>query len=184
VGRRLVVRTTPQVHLLPAAGSELAASQGPDDAQQPDDPKRNGGFSSPRIAGVASVVEMGIREEMEDTAEFEMNVDLELQEPKPVSEDILDAHSDRAADAIERSAANLALGHVVSFDIRQQRVLLRFDLLGDSDAEIYEKLAEVIRVILRETGLPLRVAKAEVKPITTEDWADLKRFFEQGKTAA
>jgi hypothetical protein len=130
------------------------------------------------------MIAMGVREEMEDTAEFEMNVELELQEPEPVSEDVLDAHADLAGDAIERSAAHLALGHVVSFDIRQCRVLLRFDLLGDSDAEIYEKLAEVIRVILRETGLPLRVARTEVKPITAEDWADLERFLEEGKTTA
>ncbi len=127
---------------------------------------------------------MGAREEMDVTAEFEMNVALELQEPERVVEHVLDAHADEVSDAIERSAAELALGHVISFDVGQSRVLLRFDVLGDSDAEIYEKLAEIVRVILNETGLPLRVAKTEVEPISKEDWDDLTRFLEKGRTAA
>jgi hypothetical protein len=127
---------------------------------------------------------MGAREEMEVTAEFEMKVELELQEPEPVSEDVLDAHSDEVADAIERGTGELALGHVVSFDVRQSRVVLLFDVLGDSDAEIYEKLAEIVRVILRETGLPLRVAKTEIRPITQADWDDLTRFLEEGKVTS
>lgn len=71
-------------------------------------------------------------------------------------------------DAIERGASELALGHVVSLDFRESKILLLFDVLGDTDAEIYEKLAEVIRVILRETGLPLRVARVEAREIDAE----------------
>lgn len=124
-------------------------------------------------------------DEMEVTAEFEMNVQLELQETKPVSEEVLDAHSDQVWDAIERGAAELALGHVVSFDLRGSKVLLRFDLLGDTDAEIYEKLAEVIRVILRETGLPLRVARVEAEQIDAEARAaDLAKFRSSDEEAA
>jgi hypothetical protein len=169
--------------LLPATGLEIATGEGRDDAAATDHPKCEGGFPQGGSGGVASAP-MSAREEMEVTAEFEMNIELELQEPEPVPEDVLDAHADEAADAIERNAADLALGHTVSFDVTQSRVLLRFDLLGDTDAEIYEKLAEVIRVILRETGLPLRVAQVEIKPITQEDWDDLTRFLEQGRSAA
>lgn len=104
----------------------------------------------------------------EVTAEFEMNVHLELQESEPVTEEVLDVHSDEVWDAIERSAGELALGHVVSLDFRESKICLLFDLLGDTDAEIYEKLAEVIRVILRETGLPLRVARVEAEEIDAE----------------
>jgi hypothetical protein len=126
---------------------------------------------------------MGAREEMDVTADFETNVELELAEPEPVGEDVLDAHSDEVSDAIEQSAADLALGHVVSFDVRHSRVLVRFDVLGDSDAEIYEKLAEIIRIILRETGLPLRVAKVEVRPITDKDWEELTEYLAAARSA-
>lgn len=128
---------------------------------------------------------MGTKEEIGVTAEFEMNVDLELQELKPVSEDVLDAHSDQVWDAIERSAGDLALGHVVSLDFHKSKILLLFDVLGDDDAEIYEKLAEVIRVILQETGLPLRVARVEAREIDAEARAaDLERFRASDEEAA
>lgn len=121
---------------------------------------------------------------MEVTAEFEMNVDLDLREPEPVSEETLDLHADEVTEALERGATDLALGHVISLDIPNSTIGILFDVLGDSDAEIYEKLAETIRVILRETGLPLRVAKADIRPITEEDWDDLTRFLERSKAAA
>jgi hypothetical protein len=120
-----------------------------------------------------------------ETAAFEMNVELEFQEPEPVSEAVLDTHSDEVFDAVERTASELALGHVVSFDPRRNRVLLRFDVLGDDDAQIYEKIAEVIRLVLRETGLPLRVARTEVEEIDAEAWAvDLARLRASDEIAA
>ena len=120
---------------------------------------------------------------MEVTAESEMNVDLDLREPEPVSEEILDRHGDEVTDALEGSAADLALGHVISIDVPNSTIGILFDVVGDSDAEIYEKLAEIIRVILRETGLPLQVAKTEVKPITQEDWDELTQFLEAARSA-
>jgi hypothetical protein len=97
---------------------------------------------------------------MDVIAEFEMKVELGLREPEPVSEETLDLHGDEVMNALEHGAAEIALGFVISMDIPNRTIEILFDLLGDSDAEIYEKLAEVIRVILRETGLPLRVAKS------------------------
>jgi hypothetical protein len=128
---------------------------------------------------------MNSRDEMEITAEFEMNVDLELQESEPVNEEVLDAHSDEVWDAIERSAGDLALGHVVSLDFQESKILLLFDVLGDSDAEIYEKLAEIIRVIRRETELPLRVSRVEAKEIDAEArGADMERSRSTDEVAA
>jgi hypothetical protein len=130
-----------------------------------------------------SVMSMG--EALEVTAEFEMNVHLELQEPAPVPEEVLDKHSDEVWDAIERGAGELALGHVVSLDFGASKILLLFDVLGDTDAEIYEKLAEIIRVILRETGLPLRVSRVQAEEIDTEARAtDLERFRGSDEQAA
>jgi hypothetical protein len=111
---------------------------------------------------------MPLQEETEITAVVEMNVDLDLREPEPVSEEILDRHSDEVTEVLEREGAELALGLVVSLDIPNSTIGLMFDVLGDTDAEIYEKLAEISRMILRETRLPLRVARVEAKEIDAE----------------
>lgn len=122
---------------------------------------------------------------MEVTAEFEMNVDLDLREPEPVSEETLDLHSDAVSEALDRGAADLALGHVISLDIPTSTIGILFDVLGDSDAEVYEKLAQIVRVILSETGLPLRVSRVEANEIdAAARAADLDRSHGSGQSAA
>jgi hypothetical protein len=126
-----------------------------------------------------------IDSEVEIEAEFEMNVDLDLREPEPVDEETLDLHSDAVADALEEKARDLALGLVSSFGIQDSTIGLRFDLLGDEDAEIYEKLAEVIRIIERETKLGLRVSRVEIEEIDAEARAaELARLRGSDEVAA
>ena len=135
--------------------------------------------------GVASIGAMALQKETEITAVVEMNVDLDLRECEPVSEETLDRHSDEVTEALERGGAELALGLVVSLDIPNSTIGLLFDVLGDTDAEIYEKLAEIIRVIRRETGLPLRVARVEAEEIDAEARAaDLEKFRGSDEEAA
>jgi hypothetical protein len=109
-----------------------------------------------------------INSEVEVEAEFEMNVDLDLREPGPVDGETLDSHSDAVADVLEEKAGDLALGLAISLGIQNSTIGLRFDLLGDEEAEIYEKLAEVIRIIERETKLGLRVSRVEMAEIDAE----------------
>jgi hypothetical protein len=118
-------------------------------------------------------------------AEFEMNVDLDLREPAHVDEDTLDRHAEELADVLEENAADLALGLVITLGVQDCTIGLCFDLLGDEDAEIYEKLAEVIQIIERETKLGLRVAKVEIEEIDkAERDAELARMRGSDEVAA
>jgi hypothetical protein len=112
-----------------------------------------------------------INSEVEVEADFEMNIDLDLREPEPVDEETLYLHSDAVADALEEKAGDVALGLAISLGIQDSTIGLRFDLLGDEDAEIYEKLAEVIRIIERETKLGLQVSRVEIEEIDAEERA-------------
>ena len=121
----------------------------------------------------------------ENQAPVEVNVDLDLREPTPVDERTLDLHSDEVTDALNREAADIALGLVITLDVTNSTIGLCFDVLGDDDAEIFGKIAEVVKVVERETKFHLRLVRTEIAEIDAEEReADLARLCASDEIAA
>ncbi len=93
--------------------------------------------------------------------EREANVLLELHMADPMSEDVLDANSDDVMKALLDGASDIALGPAVALNMHTCTIKLRFDVLGNTDAEIHKRIAKVLTVIERETDLLLTRSSVE-----------------------
>lgn len=93
----------------------------------------------------------------------EANVLIELQMLEPMSEEVLDANSDDLLEAVEAGAADIALGPAITLNTHSCAIKLRFDVLAEDDAQVHEKIAKVIEVILRDTDFELHVNRSSVE---------------------
>jgi prephenate dehydratase len=87
----------------------------------------------------------------------------------PMSEEVLDANSDDVLDAVERNAADIALGPAIALNTHTCSIKLRFDVLAKGDAEIYKQVAKVIAVIFRDTDLELQVSRSSIEAPQEEE---------------
>jgi hypothetical protein len=93
----------------------------------------------------------------------EANVLLEFRMVDPMSDEVLDANSQDVIDAAVNHAADLALGPALSVNPHTCSIKLRFDVLANDDAEIYERVSKVVAIILRETDLELVLSRSSVE---------------------
>lgn len=85
----------------------------------------------------------------------EANVLLELRMAGSMSEELLDAYSDDVMEALAKSAGDVALGPAIALNLGTSTIKVRFDVLGDDDAELHGQVSEVLKVIERDTHLVL-----------------------------
>jgi hypothetical protein len=93
----------------------------------------------------------------------EANVLIEFRMVDAMSEEVLDANSDDVLEAVEAGAADIALGAAIALNLHTCSIKLRFDVLAANDAEVHEKIAQVIAVILRDTDFELHVNRSSVE---------------------
>lgn len=93
----------------------------------------------------------------------EANVLIEFQMLEPMSEEVLDANSDDVLEAVEAGASDTALGPAIALNTHTCSIKLRFDVLAENDAQVHEKIAKVIAVIIRDTDLELHVSRSSVE---------------------
>lgn len=98
---------------------------------------------------------------MSETSSREANVVLEFQMVEPMSAEVLEANAEDVIEAVDEHAADTALGSAIAVNSHECAIKLRFDVLAEDDAAIYQQIAEVIQVILRETDL--RLSKSSVE---------------------
>lgn len=91
----------------------------------------------------------------------EANVLLELRTREAMSEEALDMSSDELLEAVGDGAAGIALGPAVALNLQASAIKLRFDVLGGTDLEIHERVAGVLAIIERDTGLVLARSSVE-----------------------
>lgn len=94
---------------------------------------------------------------------IEANVLIEFRMAEPMSEEVLDANSDDVLEAVERHAADLAIGPAIALNMHTCSIKLRFDVLAKSDADVHKQVAKIIGVIIRETDLELHVSRSSVE---------------------
>lgn len=100
---------------------------------------------------------------IEKVRSSEANVLIEFQMLEPMSEEVLDANSDDVLEAVEAGAADIALGAAIALNAHTCSIKLRFDVLAENDAQVHEKIAKVIAVIIRDTDLELHVSRSSVE---------------------
>jgi hypothetical protein len=93
----------------------------------------------------------------------EANVLLEFRMVDPMSAEVLDANSEDVIDAVINHAADLALGPALAVNPHTCSIKLRFDVLAEDDAGIYERVSKVVGIIVRETDLELVVSRSSVE---------------------
>lgn len=93
----------------------------------------------------------------------EANVVLELYWRDPISEEVLDANSDDVLEAVEKHAADIALGPAIAVNEHEGAIKLRFDLMVGTVAEVHEKISAVVAVIERETDLVIEAMRSAVE---------------------
>lgn len=91
------------------------------------------------------------------------NVLIEFRMVDAMSEEVLDANSDDLLEAVENGAADIALGPAIALNTHTCSIKLRFDVLAANDAEVHQKIARVIEVILRDTDFELHVNRSSVE---------------------
>ena len=82
---------------------------------------------------------------------------------EPMSLEGLDTQSEDVLKAIEDHVTDIALGPALTLSTHSSSIKVRFDVLGKTDAEIYNRVAKVIDAIVRHTGLELRVNSSSVE---------------------
>jgi prephenate dehydratase len=100
---------------------------------------------------------------IEKARSSEANVLIEFRMVDAMSEEVLDANSDDVLEAVEAGAADIALGAAIALNTHTCSIKLRFDVLAENDAEVHQKIAEVIAVILRDTDFELHVNRSSVE---------------------
>jgi len=98
---------------------------------------------------------------MSETSSREANVVLEFQMVEPMSAEVLEANAEDVIEAVNEHAADTALGSAIAVNSHDCAIKLRFDVLAADDAAIYQQIAEVLQVVVRETDL--RLSKSSVK---------------------
>lgn len=83
----------------------------------------------------------------------EANVLLTLAMEDPMSFEVLDANSNDVLEAVEKHAAEVALGPTISLDMKECAILVRFDVTATSEAMAYRKIATVLGAIEKNTAL-------------------------------
>jgi hypothetical protein len=106
----------------------------------------------------------------------EANVVLDLHVAGPISEDALDASSDAVLEAVERHAAEIALGPALVVSPHERAIKLRFDLLAATYAELHERVAAVLAVIEREADLRIDSVRSAVEVYAQGDEPDRSEF--------
>jgi hypothetical protein len=102
---------------------------------------------------------------MKNTKDYsrEANVLIELRMSDAMSEDVLDANSDDVLEAVQKYAADIALGPTLSLNLHECAIKLRFDVVARTDAEVYKQLAKVVAVIERHTDLCFESSRSMVE---------------------
>jgi hypothetical protein len=100
---------------------------------------------------------------MSETSSREANVLLEFQMVDPMSAEVLDANAEDVIEAVTEHAADTALGPAIAVNAHECAIKLRFDVLAENDAAIYQQIAKVIQVVLRETDLRLSKSSVEAQ---------------------
>jgi hypothetical protein len=91
----------------------------------------------------------------------EANVLLELP-MNGAREEILDINSDVVLEAVQKHAADTALGPTIALDLADSSIRLRFDVLVKDDADVYRQIAKVLDVIEKQTGLHFESSRSSI----------------------
>jgi len=95
--------------------------------------------------------------------EREANVLLELRTENAMSEEVLDANSDALLQAVQRYAADIALGPTISLNLNDLAIRLRFDALAATEAEVHRVIANVLDVIEQHTDIVIVRSRSETE---------------------
>jgi acyl-CoA synthetase (NDP forming) len=93
----------------------------------------------------------------------ETNVLLEFRMQDPMSAEVLDRNSDDVLEAVEKHAADIALGPAIAINPNECAIKLRFDCVGRSKAQIYRQIAKVLSVLEKETDLHFLAVHSDVE---------------------
>jgi hypothetical protein len=93
----------------------------------------------------------------------EANVVLAMVPRNPVSFEVLDANADDVLEAVETHAADVALGPAISLQMEVPTILLRFDVIADTYADVYHRVAEVMAAIAEHTDLYFERSHSDVE---------------------
>lgn len=96
-------------------------------------------------------------------SEREANVLLELRTENAMSEEVLDANSDALLEAVQRHAADIALGPTISLNLNDLAIRLRFDALAATEAEVHRVIADVLDVIEQHTDIVIVRSRSETE---------------------
>jgi prephenate dehydratase len=97
---------------------------------------------------------------MSEMSSREANVVLEFQMVEAMSAEVLEANAEDVIEAVDEHAADTALGPAIAVNSHDCAIKLRFDVLAEDDAAIYQQIAKVLQVVVRETDL--RLSKSSV----------------------
>lgn len=97
----------------------------------------------------------------------EANVLIELIAGLPTSLDALDVSSDDVLEAVQAHAHDIALGPTISLRMADGAILLRFDVLIQSEAAAYRHVARVMEIIDEHTDLSVAHSRSEIELVGT-----------------
>lgn len=94
---------------------------------------------------------MGAAEKTQtDDGTFQAHVVLRMAARGQVSEEQLEQHALDAVEALEKRAAGTALGPVVAWNVEKSLIELDLTVEASTNAEVHEKIAQVMAVIEEE----------------------------------
>jgi len=97
------------------------------------------------------------------------NVLIELRVVGAMSEEVLDANSDDVLEAVQKHAADVALGPAIALNLRNRAIKLRFDVIARNEAAIYRQIAKVMEVIEKRTDLRLYSSRSFVDEVCEDE---------------
>jgi hypothetical protein len=103
------------------------------------------------------------------TINLTANVLLEFSIYEATSEEVLDAYCDEVLEAIEANVADIALGPAMTLNPHDSVIKLRFDVLGKTQDELYERVARAMRTITEHTGLELQADRSRMSAHPADD---------------
>lgn len=112
----------------------------------------------------------------EQMKQGEANVLLELRSTVGISEEVLDANSDDVLRAVEKHGAHIALGAVVSINVHEAAIKLRFDVPAESFSEASERIAELVKIIENNTDIRVKSTRSEVDTGADDEEAPTGEF--------
>jgi hypothetical protein len=93
----------------------------------------------------------------------EANVVLAMVPHNPVSFEVLDANADDVLEAVQNHAADVALGPAVSLQMEVPTILLRFDVIAETYADVYHRVAEVMAAVTEHTDICFERSHSDVE---------------------